>query len=173
MESNAPHQEEAIALLAFLRNDSKPALPMRAFTKEFDSRGLVEQLERLDKRRGTVEAHLRHSLLRLQADTLASTLREVHSQSMRQRNTGSQVDNLGTWPTAHLSQNPRESMAAGALSEHPQDSHERNSQVKTRKARKQDKFFEQATQQIMRTSKAFRGWRFDVGRAKLVYHTKQ
>ena len=97
---------------------------------------LLERLDQLDKRRETVEVHFRHTLLRLQADALASTLREPHIS--------------------------RVSSAVNAPAKQPKYSDVSNKRQRAQEATKQVRFFGKATRQLMRTSNEFRGWTFDV-----------
>ena len=95
---------------------STAARNTQANARAFDSTlsDPLEQLKWLDERRGTVEAHFRHTLLRLQADALASTLREHEERfrcCMRQRNSGNQADNLSTLLISRVSQQTGESNA--------------------------------------------------------------
>jgi hypothetical protein len=132
-------------------------------------------LEQLDKRRATVEAHVGHTLLRLEADALTSALRgaeRVHRE--RKRNVENSLTtllflddrerllllekSLNLAPPNSSQRSPGIG-AAEITSGQQQNEHDRTEAKKLKAA-----YFATATHQLKRTSEVMRDWSFDVSK---------
>jgi hypothetical protein len=122
---------------------------------------------RLNKRRMTVEANICDTLLRLEADALASTLREKDDRVRRQRKHESELlaEAFNQEQSTSSSQQLDEFGAAYLLLEEQECLNVSSTQSRECEGSKQERSFGEATKQLKRTSNEMRGWKFDVSRA--------
>ncbi len=128
-----------------------------------ESRELCSIMVRLEKRRMKTEAHVGHTLLRLEVDVLASDLRKANERvrSARKLNLESVLNKLKALEDTRSSQQSRQAKASETCMEATHFEKGSKSQMRTREAEKRERLFKKTARQLERTSAELRS-AFDV-----------